>query len=173
MTTIHVPNADAMEKVGRWLGQKLRAGDVVVLNGPLGAGKTTLTRGIGEALGLTSPVQSPTFIVAREHARLDRRQPPFVHVDAYRIPSGAEMHDLDIAWEDSISVIEWGRHHVEAVASQWLDLDLIVPGMDQVQDGGEFVPPEDRIVVFSAHSASGVPDAHLTELVEAAHDCLD
>lgn len=174
MTTVHVPNAEAMEKVGRWLGSKLRAGDVVVLHGPLGAGKTTLTRGIGESLGLTSPVQSPTFIVAREHTRLDRHEPPFVHIDAYRIRSSIELHDLDIDWDGSISVMEWGRHHVEAVATQWLDVDIVIPGGDEDYPVGvEFTAPEDRMVVFSAHSSAGDPDDHLTEIVEAARDCLD
>lgn len=173
MTTVHVQNAEAMERVGRWLASQLRSGDVVVLHGPLGAGKTTLTRGIGESLGLTSPVQSPTFIVAREHARLDRREPPFVHIDAYRIRSAVELHDLDIDWEDSISVIEWGRHHVEAVASQWLDVEIIIPGAnDGALSGTEFTPPEDRLLVFSAHSATGEIDAHLSDIVEAARDCL-
>jgi tRNA threonylcarbamoyladenosine biosynthesis protein TsaE len=85
-----IDDTEAMEELGRELGRQLRAGDLVVLTGPLGAGKTTLTRGIGEGLGVRGPVQSPTFVLARTHPSLVGG-PPLVHVDAYRLSGAAEL----------------------------------------------------------------------------------
>ena len=84
-----------MEELGRTLGRALEPGDVVVLTGPLGAGKTTLTRGIGEGLGIRGPVQSPTFVIARTHPSLVGGT-PLVHVDAYRLGAAVGLDDLDI-----------------------------------------------------------------------------
>jgi tRNA threonylcarbamoyladenosine biosynthesis protein TsaE len=159
-----------MEAFGRWLATQLRAGDVVVLTGPLGAGKTTLTRGLGEGLGVVSPVQSPTFIVAREHERVAPGSPPLVHVDAYRLGSAVELDDLDIDWSSSISVIEWGRPYVSAVARSWLDIDITSAGHvgDSPDDTGDEDVP--RFITVTAHPTAGVAGDRLHTIAEAAHD---
>ncbi|GMA91206.1 tRNA (adenosine(37)-N6)-threonylcarbamoyltransferase complex ATPase subunit type 1 TsaE [Homoserinibacter gongjuensis] len=102
-----VPDADAMEALGARLAAALRAGDLVLLNGELGAGKTTLTRGLGAALGARGAVTSPTFVLARTHPTASGV--PLVHVDAYRLASAAEVEDLDLDLAGSITVVEWGR----------------------------------------------------------------
>ena len=90
-----VRTAAEMRALGRGLASRLRAGDLVVLTGPLGAGKTTLTQGIGDGLGVRGPVTSPTFVIARVHPPLGRG-PALVHVDAYRLGDAAEVDDLDL-----------------------------------------------------------------------------
>lgn len=121
-----VPDAGSMRALGREIGGRLRAGDLVVLTGPLGAGKTTLTTGIGEALGVRGPVTSPTFVLARTHPSL-RGGPPLVHVDAYRLGSAAELDDLDLDYPNSVVVVEWGAGLVEGVAESQLDVLLERP----------------------------------------------
>ncbi|QIG38522.1 tRNA (adenosine(37)-N6)-threonylcarbamoyltransferase complex ATPase subunit type 1 TsaE [Microbacterium sp. 4R-513] len=113
----------AMEEFGEQLGRMLRPGDVLVLTGPLGAGKTTLTRGIAAGLGVRGPVQSPTFVIARTHPSLVGGA-PLVHVDAYRLGSAAELDDLDIDFDTSVVVVEWGRGLVDKVADSWWDIEL-------------------------------------------------
>ena len=88
---ILVADSDQMHQLGLKIAKQLRAGDVVLLNGPLGAGKTTLTRGIGEGLGAQGTVQSPTFVLARTHKT--NLGPKLVHVDAYRLGSAIELDD--------------------------------------------------------------------------------
>jgi tRNA threonylcarbamoyladenosine biosynthesis protein TsaE len=112
-----------MEAFGQELGRMLRPGDLVVLTGALGAGKTTLTRGIGAGLGIRGPVQSPTFVLARTHPSLVGGA-PLVHVDAYRLGSAAELDDLDIDFERSVVIVEWGRGMVDAVADEWWEIEL-------------------------------------------------
>jgi tRNA threonylcarbamoyladenosine biosynthesis protein TsaE len=110
-----IATADDMHELGIRLGTQLRAGDLLVLTGPLGAGKTTLTRGIGEGLGVRGPVTSPTFVLARTHPNLSDG-PPLVHVDAYRLSSAAELDDLDIDYAGSVVIVESrhaGRHRPE------------------------------------------------------------
>jgi len=170
VSTVTVATSEQMEQFGRWLATQLQVGDVVVLTGPLGAGKTTLTRGIGEALSVESPVQSPTFIVARDHQRTLPGQAPLVHIDAYRIGSRVEFDDVDIDWPHVISVIEWGRPFVDAVVDQWLDVDISPEspssGSPDVIDEGDAV----RQVTLSAHRRSGEPDSRLRDIVEASRD---
>ena len=101
-----------MEAFGERMGRMLRPGDLVVLTGPLGAGKTTLTRGVGAGLGIRGPVQSPTFVLARTHPSLAGGA-PLVHVDAYRLGSPAELDDLDIDLDRSVVIVEWGRGMVD------------------------------------------------------------
>jgi tRNA threonylcarbamoyladenosine biosynthesis protein TsaE len=170
VSPLTIDSSASMEAFGRWLATQLQAGDVVVLTGPLGAGKTTLTRGLGEGLGVSSPVQSPTFIVAREHERSESDAPPLVHVDAYRLGAAAELDDLDIDWVNSISVIEWGRPYVSAVVSSWLDVEIASTGepSDVPDDTGEEDIP--RHITITAHSSSGVADDRLHTIAEAAHD---
>ncbi|BDZ44990.1 tRNA (adenosine(37)-N6)-threonylcarbamoyltransferase complex ATPase subunit type 1 TsaE [Naasia aerilata] len=121
MTRLEVPTAEDMHQLGRRLGEQLRAGDVVVLDGPLGAGKTTLTRGLGEGLGVRGPVTSPTFVLARTHPSVVDG-PPLVHVDAYRLGSPVELDDLDIDFPHAVVVVEWGAGMVESLAESRLEL---------------------------------------------------
>jgi tRNA threonylcarbamoyladenosine biosynthesis protein TsaE len=118
-----VVDTEAMEAFGRDLGAQLRAGDLVVLTGALGAGKTTLTRGIGAGLGVRGPVQSPTFVIARTHPSLVGGA-PLVHVDAYRLGSPAELDDLDIDFDASVVIVEWGRGMVDGLRDQWWEIEL-------------------------------------------------
>jgi tRNA threonylcarbamoyladenosine biosynthesis protein TsaE len=118
-----IDTPDGMEQFGERIGGMLRPGDLVVLTGPLGAGKTTLTRGIGAGLGVRGPVQSPTFVIARTHPSLVGGA-PLVHVDAYRLGSAVELDDLDIDLEGSVVVVEWGRGMVEGLVDTWWELEL-------------------------------------------------
>jgi tRNA threonylcarbamoyladenosine biosynthesis protein TsaE len=119
---IEVATEEQMHELGLRLGQVLVAGDLLSLNGPLGAGKTTLTRGIGEGLGAEGNVSSPTFLIARTHAT--RSGIPFHHIDAYRLSSAAELDDLDIDFAGSISVIEWGAGFAEGLVDSMLDISI-------------------------------------------------
>jgi len=115
-----------MHALGVELAGMLAAGDLLVLTGPLGAGKTTLTRGIGEGLGVRGPVTSPTFVLARSHPSLVGGS-PLVHVDAYRLGSAVELDDLDIDFAGSVVVVEWGGGMLDGVAESWLEVDIVRP----------------------------------------------
>lgn len=117
-----IQDPDHMHLLGLAIAKVLRAGDLLLLNGPLGAGKTTLTRGIGESLGAQGTVQSPTFVLARTHRTAVG--PKLVHVDAYRLNSAVELDDLDIDFANSIVVVEWARDYVDAIAENWLQVDI-------------------------------------------------
>jgi len=119
-----IDTPEAMEEFGRRIGGMLRSGDLVVLTGPLGAGKTTLTRGIGDALNVRGPIQSPTFVLARTHPSLVGGA-PLVHVDAYRLGSPAELDDLDIDYDTSVVIVEWGRGMVDGVRDTWWEVELV------------------------------------------------
>jgi len=126
-----VASADDMLALGRRLAAVLRPGDLVVLSGDLGAGKTTLVQGIGAGLGVRGPVTSPTFVIARVHPSLTGG-PALVHADAYRLNSPAEVDDLDLdaSLETSVTVVEWGGGLVEGLAPDRLDVSiaLAAPG---------------------------------------------
>lgn len=115
-----IRDRSAMERLGERLGRILIAGDVVVLVGELGAGKTTLTRGIGRAVGVRDSITSPTFVVARTHKRAAGDGPELIHVDAYRLASADEFDDLDLDADHSIVVIEWGEGLADRLADEWL-----------------------------------------------------
>lgn len=123
---LEVVDTEAMEAFGRELGARLRAGDLVVLTGALGAGKTTLTRGIGAGLGVRGPVQSPTFVLARTHPNLAGGA-PLVHVDAYRLGDAALVDDLDLDFANSVVVVEWGTGLVDDVSDSRLDIVIERP----------------------------------------------
>jgi len=111
-----------MEALGAQLAPLLRAGDLVLLNGELGAGKTTLARGLGAALGARGAVTSPTFVLAREHPTASGV--PLVHVDAYRLATWRELDDLDLDYEHAIVVVEWGAGKLDGVSESWLSVDI-------------------------------------------------
>jgi tRNA threonylcarbamoyladenosine biosynthesis protein TsaE len=121
-----MPTAEDMHELGIRFAGLLRAGDLVVLDGPLGAGKTTLSRGIGEGLGIRGPVTSPTFVLARTHPSLVGG-PPLVHVDAYRLGSALELDDLDIDFERSVVVVEWGSGMLDGVTDAWYEVRIERP----------------------------------------------
>jgi tRNA threonylcarbamoyladenosine biosynthesis protein TsaE len=118
---MRVSTAEEMHEFGRQLGALLHAGDVVILDGPLGAGKTTLTRGIGEGLQVRGPITSPTFVIARRHPSLVKG-PPLVHVDAYRVDSWEELDDLGLGFdiEDVVTVAEWAAGRMEGMSDDRL-----------------------------------------------------
>ena len=140
-----VATADAMKEFGRRLGARLRAGDLVVLTGDLGAGKTTLTQGLGEGLGVRGPITSPTFVIARVHPSVVGG-PPLVHVDAYRLGSLDELDDLDLdaAVAESVTVVEWGEGKAEVLTDDRLDVVLTREHAEDVDEPGD---PDVRWVV--------------------------
>lgn len=152
---------------GRALAAVLRAGDLVVLAGPLGAGKTTLAQGIGAGLGVTGTVLSPTFVIARVH-RPDPAGggPPMVHVDAYRLGNVADPRgevddlDLDADAEGSVTVVEWGEGIVEHLAEAHL-LVRLTPGPGEARvvelrgTGGDWQRRLDRLAAGLDRLAAG------------------
>ena len=136
-----VADADQMHELGVRISKQFRAGDLVVLVGPLGAGKTTLTRGIGEGLRAIGNVSSPTFVIARTHKR-EGTDVPMVHVDAYRLGGAAELDDLDIDFENSIVLLEWGRGLLEGISDDWLEIEI------ERDHTGESEIRELRIIAF-------------------------
>jgi tRNA threonylcarbamoyladenosine biosynthesis protein TsaE len=157
-----VATTDEMGALGARLAAVLRAGDLVVLTGPLGAGKTTLTRGLGAALGARGQVSSPTFVLARTHPTTSG--PDLVHVDAYRLSDPLELDDLDLDWDASIVVVEWGRGFVDGISDSVLDVEIVratgadagAPDDDADPDD---VPDEPRRVIVTA---TGPRWAHVT-----------
>ena len=127
--TIEIPTADAMRELGRRLAAELRAGDLLVLSGPLGAGKTTLVQGIGDGLGVRGPITSPTFVIARVHPSL-RGGPALVHADAYRLGGVAEIDDLDLdaSTDSSVTVVEWGEGLAEGLSEDRLEVAIELRG---------------------------------------------
>lgn len=137
-TALSLPDAEATQALGRGLARVLRAGDLVVLTGGLGAGKTTLTQGIGAGLRVRGRVSSPTFIIARVHPS-EVGGPDLVHVDAYRLGSLDEVDalDLDTSLEDSVTVVEWGAGLVEPLAQDRLEVELVRPRGGEGHQGRE------------------------------------
>jgi tRNA threonylcarbamoyladenosine biosynthesis protein TsaE len=134
-----VPSPERMRAVGVQLASLLEPGDLLILTGDLGAGKTLMTQGIGAGLGVRGPVLSPTFVIARVHP--DGRI-PLVHVDAYRLGGIAEVNDLDLdaSLDDSVTVVEWGEGLVEELADARLAVHI-----------ARSVDTEDRLVTMTAY----------------------
>ena len=130
--------AGETRSVGERLVGLLRPGDLVVLSGDLGAGKTTLTQGIGKALRVRGDVTSPTFVIARVHPSLVGRT-PLVHVDAYRLGGVAELDDLDLdaSLDEAVTVVEWGSGVAEVLAEDRIEVELLRASADRVDIDGE------------------------------------
>ncbi len=130
--TAELPTAEDTFALGVRLGTGLRAGDVVVLAGPLGAGKTVLAKGIASAMNVAGVVTSPTFVLARVHRALQPNAPAMVHVDVYRLLDhpGADLLgeldslDLDTDLDDAVVVVEWGEGLAERLSERHLDIRL-------------------------------------------------
>lgn len=164
-------NAEQTRQFGRRLAQFLRAGDVVLLEGDLGAGKTTLVQGLGEGLGVRGRVTSPTYIVSRVHPSLVSG-PDLVHVDAYRLEDDLDLETVDLASsiEESVTMIEWGVGKADSITDQHFEIRIGFPEADQaattpsvdVEDTGS------RVITFTARGAT-VQDRlaeHVQELRE-------
>jgi tRNA threonylcarbamoyladenosine biosynthesis protein TsaE len=126
---LRIATAGDMRDLGRRLAALLRAGDLVILAGPLGAGKTTLVQGIGAGLGVRGPVTSPTFVIARVHppvAGPGPLGPALVHADAYRLGSFGEVDDLDLDTDagGAVTVVEWGTGLAEPLAQDRLEISI-------------------------------------------------
>ncbi|THG29748.1 tRNA (adenosine(37)-N6)-threonylcarbamoyltransferase complex ATPase subunit type 1 TsaE [Naasia lichenicola] len=148
--TIATP--EDMHALGRELAARLRAGDLLVLSGPLGAGKTQLVRGIGEGLNVRGPITSPTFVLARTHPSLVGG-PALVHADAYRLGSAAELDDLDLDFANAVVAVEWGAGLLDGVAESYLTIEIArregdapLGGDEELDDG-----PEPRTVTIAGH----------------------
>jgi len=130
--TAELATADDTIALGAQLGKQLRAGDVVVLSGPLGAGKTVLAKGIAQAMDVEGPVISPTFVLARVHRARSAEDPAMIHVDLYRLLDHGSVDllaeldslDLDTDLEDAVVVVEWGEGLAERLSDSHLDIRL-------------------------------------------------
>ena len=147
--SLTVATAAQMRALGKSLATVLRAGDLVLLSGGLGAGKTTLTKGIGDGLGVRGAITSPTFVIARVHppvgstAVTGELRPALVHADAYRLGSVLELDDLDLDTDTaaSVTVVEWGGGLAEGLATDRLEITITpvkadAPVEDHTADGG-------------------------------------
>lgn len=162
MSVVSLPTAADTRELGRRLAGVLRAGDLVILDGPLGAGKTVLVQGIGAGLGVQGEVTSPTFVIARVHRPAPGgRRLPLVHVDAYRLNSLAEVDDLDLdtGLEEAVTVVEWGEGKVERLSDAHLLVRL------RRADGGTSPASPER-----ADPRTAEPDARSVELIAVGGD---
>jgi tRNA threonylcarbamoyladenosine biosynthesis protein TsaE len=142
---IKVPTSEDMVRLGERLAPLLEPGDVIIAGGDLGAGKTTLTQGIGRGLGSEGPIISPTFVLSRIHHSAIGR-PTLMHVDAYRLSTSYELDDLDLdaAVADSITVVEWGQGIAEGLAEDRLEIDIWTSPADVSAVGDD----SERVVTF-------------------------
>lgn len=156
---VRTSDADQTRDLGADLGRLLRAGDLVMLSGGLGAGKTTLTQGIGVGMGVRGRVASPTFIVARVHPSL-RGGPDLIHADAYRITDFGDLEtlDLDSSLDEAVTVVEWGEGKTEAMSPERLVIDVRrAEGGQACRDGHvidlEYMDDGMRSIVLHAHGS--------------------
>ena len=161
--TVATSDADETRALGARLARLLRAGDLVMLSGGLGAGKTTLAQGIGAALEVRGRVSSPTFIIARVHPAL-AGGPDLIHVDAYRITSLEEIDalDLDSSLDRSVTLVEWGEEKVEALSPDRLEIQVRRPH-GAVRDG---VRKPDDVTIGSESSGGVVTEDPVVDLGE-------
>lgn len=138
---LQITTGEQMQAFGHTLGKLAREGDLIILTGDLGAGKTTFTQGLGAGLGVRGPITSPTFVIAREHPSLVGG-PVLVHVDAYRLNSLLELDalDLDTELERAVTVVEWGSGLVEVLSGERLEVEIVRPrgavtDIENAQDG--------------------------------------
>lgn len=147
-------DADETRAFGLALAGILRAGDLVMLTGDLGAGKTTLTQGLGKGLGIRGQVASPTFIIAREHPNLGDG-PALVHVDAYRLGSLDEVDalDLDSSLDEAVTVVEWGSGLVEGISDERIEIQLNRPhgGLESMDLEEADAETGTRELILTAH----------------------
>ena len=164
---VSTSDADQTRALGEDLGRILAAGDLVMLSGGLGAGKTTLTQGIGIGMGVRGRVASPTFIVARVHPSLSGG-PDLIHADAYRIKdlSDLETLDLDSSLDEAVTVVEWGEGKTEAMSNERLSIEVRRASGGQADTDGDIIDLEHmddgtRLIVLRAHGHrwDGVLDA--------------
>ena len=169
---VSTSDADQTRALGEDLGRILAAGDLVMLSGGLGAGKTTLTQGIGIGMGVRGRVASPTFIVARVHPSLSGG-PDLIHADAYRIKDLRDLEtlDLDSSLDEAVTVVEWGEGKTEAMSDERLSIEVRRASGGQADTDGDIIDLEHmddgtRLIVLRAHGHrwDGVLDA-----VVAAH----
>ena len=132
-----VNSVSEMEALGAEVATWVGAGDVILLSGPLGAGKTTFTRGVGRALDVSGAITSPTFVIAREHAG----SPNLIHVDAYRVGSAWELEDLDLDTDNAVTVVEWGTQIAHGLADRRLEITI---------ERGDELGDDQRHVVITA-----------------------
>ena len=139
---ISIDSVAQMHQLGAKIGTKLRSGDVVVLTGELGSGKTTLTQGIATAFGVTS-ITSPTFVISRIH----KGEPNFIHIDAYRLIGNNLNAFADLDFEsylkNSVFVIEWGSDFVSTLTEQFLEI-VIKQGESEDSRVVTLIPTGDR-----------------------------
>ena len=141
-TSYDAADAEQMRDLGVRVGRTLVAGDLVLLTGALGAGKTTFTQGLGVGLGVRGAVTSPTFVIARVHPSLGDG-PDLVHVDAYRLGGTAELDDLDLdtSLDSAVTVVEWGEGLAEGLADSRLEVTIErAAGVDGPTTEGELDP---------------------------------
>ena len=152
--SVEVTAATAQEArdLGRRLAAVLRAGDLLILAGDLGAGKTTFTQGVGAGLGVRGDVTSPTFVISRVHPSLVDG-PALVHVDAYRLGGAAELDDLDLdtSLEDTVTVVEWGSGVAEGLAEDRLEVTITRPRGDDAGGVPALGGDERRGFRFTGH----------------------
>ena len=167
---IETADAESTRALGGRLAVLLRAGDLVMLSGDLGAGKTTLAQGVGAAMGVRGRVSSPTFIIARVHPAL-ADGPDLIHVDAYRLSSLEEVDalDLDSSMADSVTLVEWGQDKVEALSADRLEITIARPRGGLVGGRAEAPGESSGAGSGSADSAdsAGSAGSDVTDLTEA------
>ena len=162
---LEVAGPEGTRALGARLARLLRAGDLVLLSGALGAGKTTLAQGIGSAMGVRGRISSPTFVIARVHPALGDG-PDLIHVDAYRVSSLEEVDALDLesSMEESVTLVEWGEGKVEALADDRLEIAIARPR------GGLGAAPAERADAGGARAVTdltGADDGRRTIAVTA------